>query len=261
MRHPSTRSRLESCLKRSILHPSRAPCDSQLPTRIRPQALDCARLPRALRPQSRLQSGIKRSILHPSRAPCEPQFPTRIRPQALDFARLPRTLRPPDPDWNPAPGAHSYALPAHHATPSSRLESGLRRSTLYASRAPSGPSSRLQSGIRRSFVHASRAPIRPQLRVRIRPRALICARLSRAIRPQPPAFQAGVGGHPGLSGFSANPSGEGAAAPCPPRRPRPCRAAAPPAAPEEAQVQAGGGEPSGAADRPGGGSPLDRGPI
>ena len=97
VRHPTPRSRLESGLKRSILHPSRAPCDSQLPTRIRPQALDCARLPRALRPQSRLQSGIKCSIWHPSRAPCDPQLPTRIRPRIFNFACIPRTLRPPDP--------------------------------------------------------------------------------------------------------------------------------------------------------------------
>ena len=179
--HPLTpRSRLESGLRCSFLHASRAPCDPQLPTRIRPQAFNFASPPCTL----------------------------RIRPQALDLAPFRCAIRPPDPDWNPASSARFCTLPVHPATPSSRLESGLKRSIVHASRAPSdpnpdynpassarfcilpvhpaNPSSRLESGLKRSILHASHAPSDPPIPTRIRPQVLILTRFPRTMRPPAP---------------------------------------------------------------------------
>ena len=198
------------------------PCCPQLPSRIRPQTFNSPVHPqnpapgvrfgtlpvRHPTPRSRLESGLKRSILHPSRAPCEPQFPTRIRPQALDFARLPRALRPPIPTTVRHQVLGILAVPP--ATPSSRLESGLKRPILHASCAPSdpsiptrirpqaldlapfpctlaAPSSRLEFGLKRSILHASRAPSDPRIPTRIRPQALDLAPFPCTLRPPDPA--------------------------------------------------------------------------
>ena len=140
------------------MHASRAPCDPQLPTRIRPQAFNFASPPCTL----------------------------RIRPQAFDLAPFRCAIRPPDPDWNPASNARFSTLPVHPANPSSRLESCLERSILHTSRASSDPQSRLQSGIKCSIWHPSRAPCDPQLPTRIRPQASNFARLPRTLRPFDP---------------------------------------------------------------------------
>ena len=83
-------------------------------------------------------------------------FPGVIRPQALIFARFPRTLGPATPGWNPASSAHGCTLRARPLTRSPRVESGLKRSFLHASRAPSDPQ--------------PKHTLRPQLPARIRPK-------------------------------------------------------------------------------------------
>ena len=161
---------------------SRAPCDPQLPTRIRPQAFNFASPPCTL----------------------------RIRPQALDLAPFRCAIRPPDPDWNPASSARFCTLPVHPATPSSRLESGLKRPILHASHAPTdpsirtrirpqaldlapfpctlaAPSSHLEFGLKRSILHASRASPDPRIPTRIRHQALDLAPFPCTLRPPDPA--------------------------------------------------------------------------
>ena len=171
------------------MYASRAPCDPQLPTRIRPQAFIFARLPRTLRPP--IPTRIRPQVLIFARFPrtLRPQLPTRIRPQAFNFASPPCTLRirpqaldlapfpcairPPDPDWNPASNARFCTLPMHPANPSSRLESGLKR----------------------SILHASHAPSDPPIPTRIRPQVLILTRFPRTLRPPAPDYNPASSAH------------------------------------------------------------------